>query len=504
MGAVPRRRHGFPVREAKLARPGAGAGPTGLEAGTGRRDITDYGAGPVNDPLFVKALVLRDAATTAVIITVDAVALEAIGPIAPGFLDTVRRALQEEFGIPPGNVLANSSHCHGIVVPDTAAQAIEAVRDAFRGMVPVRAGAGAGREDRISENRRLLLADGREGDVRHAYASVPDEEVAAAGPIDPEIGILRLDRLDGRPLAVVYTFACHPIQGVPSGANTADITGFASQAIEDALGQGAAALFLQGCGGDINPVRYKDVDHPRDAEPLGNMLGLSVVRALPGIRPQAGAPLRVLRREIALPRADLAPWVAALEAEQSRRLESLRGTSLNLKTFLQLSSRYGLAPRYPSGYGHLYLHEAALGRAALERLDALNRKHLAQYAANVLAMEALTRVRENLRLLRLHHEQNLAAGRGTLDAELLGLRVGGFVLTTFPGELSVRIGLNLKKRSPHPLTYVAGCTNGYLYYAPTAEQLRNRGRAQEDSDCLLAPEWQAIYEEAALDLLKAL
>ena len=40
------------------------------------------------------------------------------------------------------------------------------------------------------------------------------------------------------------------------------------------------ALFVQGCGGDINPVRYKDVLRPADAEPLGNMLGSSALRGL--------------------------------------------------------------------------------------------------------------------------------------------------------------------------------------------------------------------------------
>jgi len=43
-------------------------------------------------------------------------------------------------------------------------------------------------------------------------------------------------------------------------------------------------------------------------------------------------------------------------------------------------------------------------------------------------------------------------------------------------------------------SFVASCTNGYIYYAPTAKQLRNLGRAQEESDCLLAPEWQNLYE----------
>ena len=37
------------------------------------------------------------------------------------------------------------------------------------------------------------------------------------------------------------------------------------------------------------------------------------------------------------------------------------------------------------------------------------------------------------------------------------------------------------------MTFVAGYTNGYIYYTPSARQMENAGGAQEDSDCLLAP-----------------
>ena len=63
----------------------------------------------------------------------------------------------------------------------------------------------------------------------------------------------------------------------PSKGSSADFPGFASALIEKALGDGALAFFVQGCGGDINPVRYKEVNRPPDAEPLGNLLGLSVL-----------------------------------------------------------------------------------------------------------------------------------------------------------------------------------------------------------------------------------
>src|SRR5688500_384945 len=196
-----------------------------LRAGVAKVDITHREAGPVNDPLFVKALVLTDGQNTAVIVTVDAVAIAEIGSIRNEYLANVRAALQKNLGIDPASVLINASHCHGIVCADVEQRTIQAVTEARRNMVPVLIGAGVGREDRIMENRRLILKDGSQADVRHAYSLPPDEAVAAVGPVDPEIGILRLDKTDGSTLAVVYNFACHPIMGVPSGGNTADLIG---------------------------------------------------------------------------------------------------------------------------------------------------------------------------------------------------------------------------------------------------------------------------------------
>ena len=84
------------------------------------------------------------------------------------------------------------------------------------------------------------------------------------------------------------------------------------------------------------------------------------------------------------------------------------------------------------------------------------------------------------------------------------MRIGDFVLVTFPGELTVQIGLNIKKNSPHKRTFVACYTNGYIYYTPTEKQLKNVGDAQEDSDCLLAPEWQKLFEDTVEEILKKL
>ncbi|MYD59585.1 MAG: hypothetical protein F4W91_00935 [Gemmatimonadetes bacterium] len=475
-----------------------------LLAGVAKVVITDPEAGPANDPLYVKALVLRSGAETAVIVTVDVVAIAEIGSIKNDFLANVRSQLNRELNLDPARILINASHCHGKVCADVEARTVQAVVEAWQNMVPVSVGAGTGCEDRIMENRRLVLKNGREADVRHAYSLPPDEKIASVGPVDPEIGILRLDREDGETLAVVFNFACHPILEVPSRENTADISGFASRVIEDNLSEDTIALFLQGCGGDVNPILYKDVNNPRDAEILGNMLGLSTLQGLKRIRSSEGGELKVIRETIELPRADLAGRIESLQAEQIQLLGALKGTSLNLKTFIPLYVKYNLSRDFPSYYSHRYLHEEMMGRDGLKKLDAENRENMNRYIENIYAMEQLTGIQINLDLLKKHQARNVAAGERTIEVEMMGLRVGEFVLVTFPSELSVEIGLNIKKKSPHKFTFVAGVTNGYIYYTPTAEQLENRGGAQEDSDCMLAPEWQMIFEDKVGKILALL
>jgi hypothetical protein len=211
-----------------------------------------------------------------------------------------------------------------------------------------------GSERRISENRRLLMKDGTQIDMRRAYSMPRDEDVASIGPIDPQIGLLRLDRADGTPFAVVYHFACHPIMNPPSKGNSADYPGFASKVIEEATG--AMAFFVQGCGGDINPVHYKEVSRPANAEPLGAMLGASVLAAIRRFEPQNDATLKISREVIAVPRAaDFEKRISNIESEQKALLAALRPTNINFKTFLPLLMQHKLWPETPSHYAQGYL-----------------------------------------------------------------------------------------------------------------------------------------------------
>lgn len=145
-----------------------------------------------------------------------------------------------------------------------------------------------------------------------------------------------------------------------------------------------------------------------------------------------------------------------------------------------------------------------MGTHHLQSLDSENRKNIAAYLRNVRTMENITRLNTNLNLLEKHQGSLIASGKRVIEVELSAIRIGEFRLVTFPGELTVQLGLNFKKNSKSPNAFLSGYTNGYIYYAPTAAQLRNPGNAQEDCDSVLSPQWESIFEKKSIELLQRL
>lgn len=473
-----------------------------LRAGVAKVNITNEKTkGLVNDSLYAKALVLDNGTSAVAIITLDARALGEKGSISSDFTGIIRSRIQKELGINPENVMVTAS---GIsddgLCSDLEGRVLHAVKMARQNLVPVNIGVGKGYEDRITENRRLRLTNGKEWTIRHANPLPPDEEVKDIGTIDPEIGILRLDKKNGETLAVVYNFTVHPYQGVPNKGLTADVPGFASKVIEENLDDGTIAFFLQGCLGNISTILYKDVNSPKDAETLGNILGLSTLDALKDVQFKSGNELKVINETIELPtRTDIPQRIESLLAEQDKLLASLRGTSLNFKTFMPLYIKYNIFEEYPSYYSHRYLNDRLHGRNDLEKLDSENKRNIDKYLRNIYAMEKLTRIQGNISILK-EQQKKIAGSIGkTVKFEVQCLRIGSFVLVTFSGEPVVEIGLNIKQASPYEFTFIAAYSNGCVGYSPTAAHYK--GEALEDTYCILAPEWQELYEKKVIEML---
>ena len=471
-----------------------------LRAGVAASDITtDSPDALIRDRLYAKALVLEHGSECVAIVTMDTTAIGgrlisrgALPDIGESFLPTLRARAERELGIRGERILVNASHTHppgrmNCGDDEQVERVLDALRRARDGMADARVGSGSGGDPGIAMNRTLRLVDGRHWSLRHAYPSPPEEEIAGYGPVDHEIGILRVDRADVGPLCVLYNFACHPLFGDARGSITANFPGVASRYLESRLGPGALALFLQGAAGDIIDVSFKDWSRPRDIEPLGVALGRSTLEAARSIVTGA-ASIACRARTLELPRrTDVPSRVASLRREQAELLASLRYTSLDFSSFLPLYNRYG-AP--------------GAGGPQDGDMDALNRRNLAKYVRNLRAMERLARIEDDIATLLKHEAINAESGSPTQSAELLGIRIGDCAIVSSPAELCAEVGLNLKCLSPFPRTLVAGYSNGYLHYGPAAADYDKGG--YEVTECLLAPEWQRMYEEAARETLEEL
>lgn len=419
----------------------------------------------------------------------------------------LRTRIESELGIAGDHVLVNASHTHppGRILcqdEDLLDRSFDAVRRAASELTPVKVGVGIGHEDRITMNRTLRLHDGNHWTVRHTNPCPPDEDVADIGPQDPEIGILRIDRTNGQPLAVVYNFACHLLFGDAQGSVTANFVGVASRVIESTLGHGATALFLQGAAGDVMDVLFKDFHRPRDVEPLGNILAVSTLSALRKIR-TGDAALALITETIKLPRrTDILEKIKDLEQEQTKLLESLRFMTLDFKTFLPMYIQHALNPGYPADFSFRYLQAERLGSDAFATMDTLNKSNIEKYMANIRSMEKLARIQDKIATLQSHQAINDESGDKTVDAEVQGIRIGECVLITSTTEVLTEVALNIKTASPHKHTFVVAFTNGYIHYGPPEADYDKGG--YEVTECFLAPGWQQIYQDRVHDIIERL
>ena len=204
----------------------------------------------------------------------------------------MRERMGNAIGVPATNIMLNLSHNHSSPclpdwVPDTEEQTrlktryrddlsdwlVEAVQEADSRLRPARIGAGWGESD-IGIYRRETGPDGRD-----VLGEMPDH------PIDPSVGVVRVDDLDGNPITVLFSYGCHPVTvGPRSMVGTPDFPGPAREVIEKCLG--GTAIFLQACGGNINPrpgIGY-EVDCRDVKGRIGMALGAEALRVAAGIR----------------------------------------------------------------------------------------------------------------------------------------------------------------------------------------------------------------------------
>lgn len=190
---------------------------------------TDVATG-AHDPLTVRALCVDDTA----IVTVDVVGLH----------EETCTEIRQRSPLADDAVLVHATHSHGgpasmpgrlggTVDPVWLAwlvdTCVEALDEAWANRRPARLAARYAPEPGIARNRRRL-----------------------DGPVDPVLPVVRIDGVDGGTLAILASFACHPVVLGPDNTQwTADYPGALRRQLERRH-PSAVALFLTGCAGDAN------------------------------------------------------------------------------------------------------------------------------------------------------------------------------------------------------------------------------------------------------------
>ncbi len=225
----------------------------------------------VAHPLVAKALALSDAkGTTVVIVTCDIIAFRR------PFTTRVTDRVNAKYGLPRENIVLFASHNHAGPAPaeppdparsdrpardgsennvaytrDLEDKIVDVIGEALGKMEPVSLSYGIGRAH-FALNRREPTAKGIK------LGKNP------AGPVDESVPILRAQKADGKPLAIVFGYACHNTTLRPDMMKiAADFAGYAQDRIEADF-PGAVALFVTGCAGDADPHPFGTLEMAKD------------------------------------------------------------------------------------------------------------------------------------------------------------------------------------------------------------------------------------------------
>jgi hypothetical protein len=240
------------------------------------------------DPLYARVLVLETGDKRLALVTLD------LGrTFREPWLDRLRSAAQKNSRIDYLIVTASHTHSGPNILdenPDeqTAVWQNAALDKIVRGilqatlrLVPARIGVGYG-QAYIGYNRRQLRSDGSVTMLWSNPAQIPTE------PVDPVVAVLRIDDVNGDPLAILVNYACHPVVlGADNLQYSADYVGVMLKTVAGAFGDKPICFFLQGADGDINPY-YAAVPVGQGViqrlDWTGRQLGMEAVRAAQNIR----------------------------------------------------------------------------------------------------------------------------------------------------------------------------------------------------------------------------
>lgn len=395
-----------------------------LRAGTAKANITPYvgillsgfggrrqGTDGIHDDLHARAVVLDDGDTKVALASCDLIGFS-LDSIA-----AIRELAGQMTGIPAEHLLIAATHTHSGPTMNILRMSTQdpewvsivekkvagAIAEAHANLTEATLGVGIGNA-RIGINRRERTP---EGTIK--LGKNP------SGPIDTDVGVMRVDTKDDKPIAAIIHHPCHPV--VLGGNNnyvSADFPGAATGFIEQ-VKPGIRALFINGCAGNINSVPVGGAF--ADVRRLGTILGAEALKTYEAIECASDIRIRCATEHVEVPLQEL-PSIADMEKRIEQRTKEL-------------------GPGVPP--------------------EEVERSPLVSYARDVIA------------------ERQRGKPKRSRVIEMQAIALGDAVLVTTPGETFVEIGQAIKAGSPFEHTLVTGYTNGVIGYIPTAKAFDEGG-----------------------------
>lgn len=440
-----------------------------MEIGFGRVDITpplgvlmggqlhEVRATSVESRLFAKAMCLRCGAASVLVVSCDILILSCEDA------RSLRRQVREAIGIPEASIFIATTHTHSgpitgrifgmesenAYLERLPALVVEAARAAQADLAPAELRATTVAPPKVAFNRRFLM---RDGTVQTHPQKGDPAIVAAEGPEDPDLGLIYATDPSGALRGGIVSFACHAT-AMPrdSTAISADFPGHCTRLLEERMGAGATVLFLNGPCGNICQVDTTN----HTAREVGAAHARTMGEAL------AAAAWLAIRRPPAASRA-------------GGRTAAALGDSLRVVSGLFTVPRRSPPPA---------VLRWALGVAArpcTDPLPGLSDYGVEHYGALPPGKLSLADLFATPAWLTMEAREILAAAEEAkrapqVEVELSVVAVGDLALVCVPCELFAEFGLEIKRRSPFPLTMVAELVNGWVGYMPTQKAFSREG-----------------------------
>ncbi len=423
------------------------------------------------DPLRAKAIVFREGQTSAAIVVCD------LSGIATDLSREVRQRASAKTGIPAANIVISATHSHtapdymkelylhlGNAPQDPARKAYiaklidgitESIAKAHAAAKPASLEFGTATQTTpVSFNRRFVM---RDGSVRTWQNHENPDVVRAAGPIDPEIGLLSIRDLDGSTRGVLSNFALH-LDTVGGMKWSADYPHFIEQTLRKSFGPDVVSIFGTGCCGDINHANPRNRERNK-VDFIGGSIGASIQQQLGELTPIERPILIVKSRVVPVPLQD------ATKEQVAHAITILAAANRKEKV-------------------DFFEHVDAYKKLMLDQLR--HREPHANTAEHITW--GLSR--------------SLAGIGETLPVDVTVMTLGRDVaIVCLPGEVFVELGLAIKQGSPFRTTLVIELSNAVeTIYIP--HRAAYAGGSYEVTNSALQPGSGEMLVEAALTLLR--